>query len=301
MAIEKLTEALEEVKRVDHLIYVSLKYTRTVDVIINVLGRMVDAYSLLMDSLIAKATTEGKVISEPESAIERADLVRSIYSQDTLIVDNVDLYLLLRKLLRARNVERENEYRRHVTMKTIIEGREEIVNIDIITNYYLFEREFLAHVRAIIEGHTAVNLQDQDMNGSKPPAWGDAHDEIDDEPEEEYLPKSAGATAHPPVRQPLKVRPVHAPPRKRAPRPKKYKIQIPKGPNPILRAPFQYDPKYNRELRLAQEKEAAGKVKAAAKAAAKTARPKGVAKKKPAAKAKAPKRSAPKKAAKKKR
>ncbi len=292
MPIEKLTEALDEIKRVDHLIYVSLKYTRTVDVIVNILQRMVDAYSFMIDALILKGQQEGKVSSEPESAVERADLVRSIYAQDTLIVDNIDLYRLLRKLLRARSVERENEYRRHVTMKTIIEGREEIVNIDIITNYYLFEREFLAHVRGILEGHTAVQIQEQDFN-VKPPAWGDAKDEIDDEPEEDYAPKPVAHVSQPPVRQPLKVRPVHAPPRKRAPRPKKYKIQIPKGPNPILRAPFQYDPKYNRELRLAQEKEAKDKVAAAAKAAAKAKRAsskKPVSKKSPAKKASAKKK-----------
>jgi len=262
--MEKLTEALEEIKRVDHLIYVSLKYTRTVDVIINILHRMVDAYAFMIDALIIKAGNEGKVVSEPESAIERAELVRGIYSQDSLIVDNIDLYLLLRKLLRARNVERENEYRRHVTMKVIVEGREEIVNIDIITNYYLYEREFLAHIRGIVEGHTAVQLQEQDVSSPHPPAWGEASDEIDEE--DEYSPQPVAHPPQPPVRQPLKVRPVHAPPRKRAPRPKKYKIQIPKGPNPILRAPFQYDPRYNKELReKTREKVKKAKPKKAAK------------------------------------
>lgn len=147
--IEALRDAHEELKRVDHLVYVSLKYTRTVDVILNILNRMVDAYAYMADALLKKAEEDGQQIEMPFSAIERADLVKELYKEDVAVIDNVELYLLLRKLLRAKNIEREQEYRRHVTMKTIIDGREEIVNIDIITNYYLFQREFLEHLNKL--------------------------------------------------------------------------------------------------------------------------------------------------------
>jgi hypothetical protein len=149
--IPALHDAVEEWKRVDHLIYVSLKYTRTVDVIVNILNRMVDGYAFLMDAML-KYAEEKKLWSgtAPGSAIEKAELVKRIFKEDIEIQDNVELYLLLRKLLRAKTVERENEYRRHVTMKAIIDGREEIVNIDIITNYYLFEREFLQKVQKLL-------------------------------------------------------------------------------------------------------------------------------------------------------
>lgn len=148
--MQSLHDAVEEWKRVDHLIYVSLKYTRTVDVILNILSRMVDGYSFLVDGLIKYAQDKKMVDDDvPESAIERANLIKKLFPEDNDVQDNMDLYLLLRKLLRAKNVEREQEYRRHVTMKTIIDGREEIVNIDIITSYYLFQREFLAKVQKL--------------------------------------------------------------------------------------------------------------------------------------------------------
>jgi hypothetical protein len=148
--MQPLHDAVEEFKRVDHLIYVSLKYTRTVDVIINILNRMVDGYSFLVDALLKHAEDQKLWKGEaPGSAIEKAELVKRLFKEDHEIVDNIELYLLLRKMLRAKSVERENEYRRHVTMKTIIEGREEIVNIDIITNYYLFQREFLQKIQKL--------------------------------------------------------------------------------------------------------------------------------------------------------
>ncbi len=159
--MQSLHDAVEEWKRVDHLIYVSLKYTRTVDVLLNILNRMVDGYAHLMDALIAHAEHEKRWADEtPGSAVERADLVRQLYKEDVAVQDNVELYLLLRKMLRAKNIERENEYRRHVTMKTIIDGREEIVNIDIITNYYLFQREFVQKVQKVLGVKSEELLRD---------------------------------------------------------------------------------------------------------------------------------------------
>ena len=159
--MQSLHDAVEEWKRVDHLIYVSLKYTRTVDVILNILNRMVDGYAFLMDALINYAEEQKLWSGEmPGSAIEKAELVKEIFKEDIAVQDNIELYLLLRKLLRAKNIERENEYRRHVTMKTIIDGREEVVNIDIITNYYLFQRDFLSKVQKMLGVKSEDLLQD---------------------------------------------------------------------------------------------------------------------------------------------
>ncbi len=150
--MESLDEAKEELKRVDHLIYVSLKYTRTVDVLLNAISRMMDAYDLLFESILNKAFEEKKILEVPVTPIERGNLVKEIYAEDEQVVDNVELSFLLRKLHRSPNPQREQEYRRHVTLRTHIDGREEIVNIDLITSYYLFQVEFYKKVDKIING-----------------------------------------------------------------------------------------------------------------------------------------------------
>ena len=283
MIMEKMNEALEEMKRVDHLIYVSLKYTRTVDVILNILNRMVDAYALIVDALLEHADEEEKLIGKPESAIERANVIKQVYKDDALIVDNMGLYILIRKLLRARHIERENEYRRHVTMKTIIDGREEIVNIDIITNYYLFEREFLIHTKNFLDGNVDLELHEQPILQPPEPEWMAPPKKKEEEELEMEGAKISPKT--PPVRQQVKVRPISSAPRKRTPRPKKYKIQVPKEENPILRPPYEHDPKYNPEAREKAKKAKEEKAKKAKKKSTKKKR-KSVKKKKPAKKAK---------------
>lgn len=147
---ESLDDAKEELKRVDHLIYVSLKYTRTVDVLKNALNRMIDAYDFLFEALLRKAIEEQKTETIPTTPIERGNLIKKLYEEDQQIIDNVELFFLIRKLHKAQSPEKEQEYRRHVTMRTMIDGREEIVNIDIITQYYHFQREFYKRVQSLI-------------------------------------------------------------------------------------------------------------------------------------------------------
>jgi len=147
--MESLNDAKEELKRVDHLIYVSLKYTRTVDVLLNALNRMIAAYDFMFESMLQKALAEQKIDKIPTTPIERGNLIKKLYESDQQFIDNVELFFLIRKLHKATNPQREQEYRRHVTMKTIVDNREEIVDIDIITNYYHFQMEFFKRVESI--------------------------------------------------------------------------------------------------------------------------------------------------------
>jgi hypothetical protein len=147
-----LEDAKEELKRVDHQIYVSLKYTRTVDVLLNIISRMIDGYDFLLEALLKLSEEEKKIESIPPSPIERGNLIKKLYPDDEQIVDNVELYFLLRKLFRSNPV-REQEYRRNVTMRSVVEGREELVTIDIITNYYHFMIEFTTKVETLVREH----------------------------------------------------------------------------------------------------------------------------------------------------
>jgi len=147
---ESLNDAKEELKRVDHLIFVTLKYTRTVDVLLNIISRMIDAYDFIMEALLKYALEKNKIEEIPQSPIERGELIKNIF-EDELIRDNIDLYFLLRKLHKS-NPAKENEYRRPVAMISYIDNRKEIVSIDIISQYYEFQKSFIDYVTSLIFG-----------------------------------------------------------------------------------------------------------------------------------------------------
>ncbi|MFT4250148.1 MAG: hypothetical protein ACMXYD_02175 [Candidatus Woesearchaeota archaeon] len=145
-----LDDAVNELKRVEHLVFVSLKYTRTVDVLLNIISRQIDGYEAMWNALLTKLVEEKKIPSIPEAPVPRANALMQHYMQHPEILENVELYILLRKLHRS-NPEREQEFRRHVAMRTVIDGREEVVNIDIITQYAQIQKEFVKWLYTFLE------------------------------------------------------------------------------------------------------------------------------------------------------
>ena len=147
--IESLENAKEELKRIDHLIYVTLKCTRTVDVLMSVVERMVNSYEFLIESLTKKAISLGTNSEELTNPIAKANFVLAQYSTK-LIQENINKYLLFRKLRRA-TYNKENEFRRHVTMIATVEEKEVRVNIDTITEDFHKLRKILEFVEKEIK------------------------------------------------------------------------------------------------------------------------------------------------------
>jgi hypothetical protein len=139
---ESLYEAKDELKRVDHQIYVSLKYTRTVDVLMNCIGRMIEAYNCLINSLL-KYVVEKKIRKEeyiPTTPLERGELTKELF-KDEIVQKNMEMYFLLRKIHKT-NPKKEQEFRRHVTLRITIDDKEVSVDIDKATEYYNMLKEF---------------------------------------------------------------------------------------------------------------------------------------------------------------
>lgn len=145
---EALEKSVEELKRIDHLIYVTLKYTRTVDVLISVIDRIINSYEFAIEALLKYALSQGKIETLPEIPMGKAQKLIELYDKP-LIKQNMDMYFLFRKLKKAR-CEREKEYRRHVAMICNIEGQEIEINIDNITEYYHLLKKFVDFIYKLV-------------------------------------------------------------------------------------------------------------------------------------------------------
>jgi len=141
---ESMENAREELKRIDHLIYVTLKYTRTVDVFLSIIERMIGTYEFLVDALLRYAVQQKKTFEEPDIPLAKAQLVLKIYDSKK-IKESIEHYLMLRKLRRA-NYERASEFRRHVTMTALVEGKVIKVDIDNITEDFHALRDLVDYV-----------------------------------------------------------------------------------------------------------------------------------------------------------
>ena len=148
---EYLDEAKEELKRVDHIIYVSLKYTRTVDIIRNAIIRLVSAYDYIIEALFIYNKNQKKIEHIPKSPKEKLDALVRMYPEDKKLVRYLALYSFLRELIKAQFTRRE-EYRRHVTMISQLKNQTAETDIDVLEDNYDKEaKEFLEYAELLMD------------------------------------------------------------------------------------------------------------------------------------------------------
>ncbi len=148
--IDELSEsAKEELKRADHSIYVTLKYTRTIDVIKNTIKRLISSYDLAILELLEFLKSKKKVQNIPNIAKLRAELVEQTLPKAS---DYIAFYFNLKRIDRAEYTKRE-EYRKNATLIAMVEhGKNVDVNIEALKDYYKKTVEFVDFVDQVISG-----------------------------------------------------------------------------------------------------------------------------------------------------
>ena len=147
---EALEETIKELKRVEHLFYVSLKYTRTVDMIKHMVQRIINLYQYGIQALLNHLLEQKKIQSIPTNIAMQARTVQEMYPEE--LSHHINFYLKLRRVIRAEHAKRE-EYRRHVTMIATINNGEIVeVSIDSLKEAYEETIKFVKFLRQVILG-----------------------------------------------------------------------------------------------------------------------------------------------------
>jgi len=144
-----LFDAREELKRADHMLYVSLKYTRTVDVIRNIIGRLIAAYDFIIDGMLNKKKEKGKINEVPIQPGLKAELIKQTYKEERTH-EAIDFYLLLRKIMRAE-FTRAREFRKHVTMTSLVDNEFLEIKVDTVHEYFDDTRDFVNYIEETIK------------------------------------------------------------------------------------------------------------------------------------------------------
>lgn len=137
MRIDLENSAEEEIKRADHLIYVTLKYTRTIDVIKNIIKRLITAYDYAMQELLKHLKVKPSTMPLVR--------VKQLTKKKTSLKGDVEFYLFLRKLDKSSYTKKE-EYRKHVTMIT----KYAEIDIPTLEEYFKKTKDFVRFVMETI-------------------------------------------------------------------------------------------------------------------------------------------------------
>jgi len=135
------SEAREELKRADHLIFVTLKYTRTVDVIKNIIKRLINAFELATDDALVYAKKKRKIATIPMLQKLKCDMLSKVI-KDERIKEYRDFYNMLKRIDRAEFSGKE-EYRKHVALIVLEEGKTTDITTDMIHDFFEKTKEFV--------------------------------------------------------------------------------------------------------------------------------------------------------------
>jgi len=137
--------AEEELKRADHLIYVTLKYVRTAEVIKNAIKRLITAFDLKIIEALEYGKNLKKIKSVPLTPKDRCDTLVKVIRGDE-IKAFIEFYGLLKKIDKVDFMSK-SEYRKHVTLIAETDERKYVeVNIEELKQYFNKTQDFISFI-----------------------------------------------------------------------------------------------------------------------------------------------------------
>lgn len=130
----------------DHLLYVSLKYTKTCDVILNLLLRWSNMIEYATEVLIERAKKAKKWKPVPEAPRAKLFQLKKVYANDPIISRVLDLYEMFRDIEKLDKV-RENEFRKGVNLKVFYKGESVNINLDTLKDYADLLERFISALK----------------------------------------------------------------------------------------------------------------------------------------------------------
>ncbi len=133
----------------DHLLYVSLKYTKTSEVIMNLILRWTIMIEYAFESLLIHAKRRKLIKVIPNSPKPKYDLIRDVFKKEKIIIDTLDLYEMFRRIDQLQK-ESEGEFRKNVALKVTYRGELIRINLDKLKEYSLTLEKFINYLKQFL-------------------------------------------------------------------------------------------------------------------------------------------------------
>ena len=144
-----IEEIIKEKTSADHLMYVSLKYTKTCDVILNLLARWKSLIELSFDAILEDGVENGKISMMPTNPKQRIEFVRKYFKKSVVVQDVIPLYVFFKRVPDLKKT-REGEFRKNVNLKVFEASRVTEINMDKLGEYYEIVEKFILEVKGIL-------------------------------------------------------------------------------------------------------------------------------------------------------
>jgi len=144
-----LEKIMKEKISADHLMYVSLKYTKTCDVILNLIKRWTIMINDCIDALLEKLKSKKKIKTIPLAPRQRLELVKQNFKKVPEIMKAIELQEFFKRIDNLKTI-REGEFRKDVRLRIDDNGKETIINLDKLKEYYAILESFISYTKQFL-------------------------------------------------------------------------------------------------------------------------------------------------------
>ncbi len=146
---EELEKIMKEKISADHLLYVSMKYTKTCDVMINLIKRWKIMIDYTFDGLLDKAKKKKLIKQIPTAPKLKIDLIKIVFKNNPEVMDAVKEYEMF-KLIDVLRKSKEGEFRKGVCLKVTYKGEEINVNLEKLKEYSEILERFINYTKLFL-------------------------------------------------------------------------------------------------------------------------------------------------------
>jgi hypothetical protein len=144
-----MEKIIQEKISADHLLYVSLKYTKTCDVIINLILRWRKMIEIALDEILKHAKKKKKISSIPTNPVKKIEGIKKLFKKDPDTIKVIEMYEMFRKIEELRK-ERTGEFRKNVNLKIFYQGQEISVNLEKLKEYASLLEKFISTTKQFL-------------------------------------------------------------------------------------------------------------------------------------------------------
>jgi hypothetical protein len=144
-----LEKIIKEKISADHLLYVSLKYTKTCDVILNLLRRWTVMIEDCIDACLDYLKRKKKIKLIPAAPRQKVELIKANFKKVPEIIKAVEIYEFFKRVDNLRAI-RESEFRKDVRLRIDDNGTEIIINLDKLKEYASTLESFISYMKQFI-------------------------------------------------------------------------------------------------------------------------------------------------------
>ena len=144
-----MEDIIQEKISADHLLYVSLKYTKTCDVIINLLIRWRKMIETSINEILKHAKKKKKIPSVPLNPVGKIETIQKLFKKDANFLGVIEMYEMFRKIEELRK-ERIGEFRKNVTLKVFYRGEEISINLEKLKIYAESLEKFISTTKKFL-------------------------------------------------------------------------------------------------------------------------------------------------------